>query len=375
VEELEKIISALENDINKGEMIPPERIKEIILSIIPDKKQFVDKIYKYWNTRREDFKKSLLRKFWKDQKYTDKHLATTFRRREREKMKTRRNKKNEVEGLQKLKEIRDTTQKYLTNIVSMMKEREITKKNILILQQMEFEGETTNIFRNDKPNVEDKWKEFLKTLGKPLKYLPSYSPSKPPKDDNKENSHSPRGKDANHKSFITDYSSNNINGEKPDPSILPPEKKPKPRPPIGNRKIIQTGPQDVPLKVDPKQPEKDKSQNEFILRHRIRINRGNRVVIDRYIQSQKSSDPFDDDFNKIVNSYKKYNEDYTFNNNKEANFDNMYEDFLKGKYSGLVVLSESEDDNINFNSQVKSFSTSFKQFLKHKRSYNEMSAN
>jgi hypothetical protein len=46
VEELEKIISAVENDINKGEMMPSERIKEIILSIVPDKKQHVDKIYK-----------------------------------------------------------------------------------------------------------------------------------------------------------------------------------------------------------------------------------------------------------------------------------------------------------------------------------------
>jgi hypothetical protein len=45
-EELEKIISALENDINKGEMIPNERVKEIILNIIPDKKQHVDKIIK-----------------------------------------------------------------------------------------------------------------------------------------------------------------------------------------------------------------------------------------------------------------------------------------------------------------------------------------
>jgi hypothetical protein len=42
--ELEKIISALENDINKGEMIPNDRVKEIISSIIPDKKQHVDKI-------------------------------------------------------------------------------------------------------------------------------------------------------------------------------------------------------------------------------------------------------------------------------------------------------------------------------------------
>lgn len=46
IEQLEKIISALENDINKGEMIPPERAKEIIANIIPDKKDHIDKVYK-----------------------------------------------------------------------------------------------------------------------------------------------------------------------------------------------------------------------------------------------------------------------------------------------------------------------------------------
>ena len=46
IEQLERIISALENDINKGEMIPPERAKEIIANIIPDKKDHVDKVYK-----------------------------------------------------------------------------------------------------------------------------------------------------------------------------------------------------------------------------------------------------------------------------------------------------------------------------------------
>ncbi len=36
----------MENDINKGEMIPAERAKELIINIIPDKKDHVDKIYK-----------------------------------------------------------------------------------------------------------------------------------------------------------------------------------------------------------------------------------------------------------------------------------------------------------------------------------------
>lgn len=45
-EMFEKIISALENDVNKGEMIPAEHAKEIIGNLIPDKKEYVDKIYK-----------------------------------------------------------------------------------------------------------------------------------------------------------------------------------------------------------------------------------------------------------------------------------------------------------------------------------------
>jgi hypothetical protein len=46
LEEIEKVISELENDVNKGEMIPYERIKEIIFKILPDKKSQGDKIAK-----------------------------------------------------------------------------------------------------------------------------------------------------------------------------------------------------------------------------------------------------------------------------------------------------------------------------------------
>jgi len=49
IEELEKIISALENDVNKGETIPLERAKEVVSNIIPEKKQHIDKICKVRN--------------------------------------------------------------------------------------------------------------------------------------------------------------------------------------------------------------------------------------------------------------------------------------------------------------------------------------
>ena len=98
----------------------------------------------------------------------------------------------------------------------------------------------------------------------------------------------------------------------------------------------------------------------------------NNLVIDRYIQSANSFSPFDDDFNKLINKFKVYNEDFVYNRKKTGDFDTLYEDYLKGRYNGLVV-SDSEDDQYTVNTQVRSFSSSFKQFLKHKRSHPEIS--
>jgi hypothetical protein len=47
-----------------------------------------------------------------------------------------------------------------------MKEREITKKNLIILQQIEFEGKMGLL-----KSAEEKMKEFLKTYTKPLKAI------------------------------------------------------------------------------------------------------------------------------------------------------------------------------------------------------------
>jgi len=87
-DELEKIIITLENDVSSGEMIPFERAQYLLRQMFSNKEQYFEKVYQYWVTRREEFKKPLLRKFWKDQKCSDKHLTTTFRKREREKMRT-----------------------------------------------------------------------------------------------------------------------------------------------------------------------------------------------------------------------------------------------------------------------------------------------
>ena len=58
VEDLEKIICLLENDIGTGEQIPPERVKELIKENFPKYEEYIEKISNYFYTRREIFKKS-----------------------------------------------------------------------------------------------------------------------------------------------------------------------------------------------------------------------------------------------------------------------------------------------------------------------------
>lgn len=62
-----------------------------------------------------------------------------------------------------MKEIKESNTKYLINIIAGMKEREITKKNLLIIQQLEFEAEIS-MMKGEKSNVEEKFRDFLKTL-------------------------------------------------------------------------------------------------------------------------------------------------------------------------------------------------------------------
>lgn len=55
--------------------------------------------------------------------------------------------------------------------------------------------------------------------------------------------------------------------------------------------------------------EEDKKDTEISLIHRLRLNRTGKLVIDRYIKTPYSNNPFDDSFDAIYNKMKKYEED------------------------------------------------------------------
>ena len=109
----------------------------------------------------------------------------------------------------------------------------------------------------------------------------------------------------------------------------------------------------------------DKNNN---LRVRIRINRINKIAIDRYIQKKNDYNPFHDSYNDVINEYKKYdNNSYNYLGNK--NFENLFDSYNLNKVKNLNILYDSDDDSIDINNDIKQFSNSYKQFLKLKKTH------
>ena len=108
-------------------------------------------------------------------------------------------------------------------------------------------------------------------------------------------------------------------------------------------------------------------QNQFKksdVRIRIRKNRINQIVVDRYIQDKNSFNPFDDDFNNLISNFSNYakNESDSFDCNI---FDKLYREYNSNKLKYLSFVDDNvyEDASTNF----EEFSNASNQFLQSKR--------
>ena len=371
LEELEKVISTLENDIGDGEQIPSERVKNIIIDLYPKYENYVEKITKYFFTRRELFKKSLCRKFWKEQKTTDKYITTTFRRREREKMKMRKNKQNELESLDKIKEIKNLSNTFIATILNSINLREDLKKALIKINEFNFESKIC-ILKNEKitKDLEDEWKQNEKKLNEIKKQLEE----KEKKDEEnliintRENSPKINNEYSNSQKNTMINSINKDNLRKINNKDKNKENNIKPKP--NNNYIRKFGDSSI-LKRSLELPEPENSDDEEnYLKLRFRLNRNNMFVVDRYIQKKNSFNPFDDSINKDILKFKKYDEDLIQVMENEKNFDSLYDKYLKNCINPYYLFSDSEDDSSNFQNQLKNFQYSHKQFLKQKRGHN-----
>ena len=325
IEVLEKIISTLENNIGKGEKIPDEMAKKLIDDNFSQYKSKNDLIIKHFNERRNELKKSLLRKYWRIQKSTDKYFSNTFRKREREKMKIRKNNQKKEESFEKVKIAGELCRTNLLAIINAMKDKESLNKKISLIDNVMFISEISKIQNNCIPieyiNQNKEIISSLKQKGITINDSTIFT--------NEEKEKLEKLKED--KSFIRngETSSNKVNIikeellNKDDNSYIF-ENKNKSQDlayPLFNICSIKY------LK------EKDKLKRNNKYRVRIRYNRIRKIAIDRYIQKKDSMNPFDDSFNENLMKYQKYEPNLASNCINYNCFENLIKEYFEKKYN------------------------------------------
>ena len=359
IEELEKIISVLENNIGKSEKIPDEMAKKIIEENFSKYKSKSDLIIKHFNDRRNELKKSLLRKYWRLQKSTDKYFASTFRRREREKMKIRKNNQKKEESFEKIRMAGELCKNHLLPIINTMTNKEKLNKKKALLENLMFLSEINLIQKNNIP------KEYIIKNNEIVSSL-------------KENG------------FLIDE--NIINLEERDKFELYKEDIPILREggtPSTKDEIIKD---DIIKDEDSFNNDKKNNNQEIIFppinigyfnnsiknknkevnnnnkyRVRIRLNRIKKLAVDRYIQKNDSMDPFDDAFNEKIMKYQKYEPSLALNSINYNSFEKLLKEYYEQKYKFLSFISDSDEE---YDSILKTKKNN-KRMMNKKRAYNK----
>jgi hypothetical protein len=353
IEELEKIISALENSIGKGEKIPDEMAKKIIEENFSKYKSKSDIIIKYFNDRRNELKKSLLRKYWHLQKSTDKYFTTTFRRRERDKMKIRKNNQKKEESFEKVKMAGELCQTHLISIIKSMTEKEKLNKQLIFLENITFLSKISTIQKNKIPkeymNQNNEIISFMKRNGINLEEIP------------------PKKKEEN---IIEEHEKEKIPIKVKIPkqemqlnlddlNISTTESK------INHQEIVEP-PLDFSSLRNDYNNKKNKNKNSKY-RVRIRLDRNKKLSVDRYIQNINSMDPFDDSFNENIFNYGKYNPNMTMDSLNYNCFENLLKEYYHQKYQFLDYITDNDDDYDSFFKNKKAN----KRLLSKKRVFNK----
>ena len=354
IKDYEKLIIDIENDIGKGELIPEERIQQIIKDHFPHlNPDNIKQISKFFLSRREDFKKSLLRKYWKEPKNSDKYLQQTFRRRDKEKMKTRKNKQNEYESLDKIKEFKKFSDTYLKNILNFMSKREILTKNIINLNSYEFNINIDNLIKSKNSNNSNITTNFINSLKISINndktdYIKNDIEIKKILNDLDLIEKEITVPNINDPKFVSDGSKVSV----PGPHTVHRPKKIKKQPPDDGGKIIvgrsgdsYTNNENINNLKKIELPEFKIKEEDNHLSLRIRQScRFKKLTIDRYIQSKDSFNPFDDDFNHSIN--------FINNNDIIINIANNYDnDKIKIKLNNNNENINNNENNENNNIQ------------------------
>ena len=417
IDELENIIIDLENNTTneKDDKVSEENARKLIEQKYPKYKKYIDSIINYFKDRRNCIKKSLIRKKWHTNKSTDKYLNNTFRKRERDKIKTRKNNQNKEDSLNKILEAELNCKNYLLPLMNDMVNKEISNRNLLKLEELIFLSECDKIKKIEIPpnrikenniikeNIEKNLKLINKKIdlneiktNKDIKNnkinggITNISTSTNNNKNKNSNGNTLNGISTNTTDKIEEITtvnkslSENRNQSHIDINNININKKSNERKTIYNKnnsknRNIETIIPALSLKTllnknNIKLNEEENNKYNYIndknnkLRVRIRVNRNNKITIDRYIQKNNDLNPFHDSYNNSINEYKKYDNN-SYNYLDKKNFENLLYSYNLNKAKNLNLLYDSDDDSIDMNNDLKQFSNSYKQFLKLKRAH------
>ena len=371
IEELENIIIDLENNVtyNKDEKIDEEKAKKIIETKYSQYKNYSDSIINHFKDRRNTIKNSLLRRKW--------HKDKTFQNRKTDKIKTRKNTQNINESLNKIIEAQELCKNNILPIINNLFVKESLDNHLLKINEYIFLTECDKI-KNQKISenrIKDNnlLKEKIEKISQNLndKKIPDNISDDDANISNNNNEINNNNGNLTDKLFNeikkipdsveTGISSNNDNKKNNDRKIQ------------SNKNNNKNNLLFPPLSLDFLKTNNNNTNDNFInnktnrYRVRIRLNRINNIVVDRYIQLENDSNPFHDSFNKIINNYKRFNNnEFEINALENKNFENLYNTYNLNKVRNLP-LDESDEESTGLNNDIKQFSNSYKQFLKFKR--------
>lgn len=431
MENFEKIIEVWEHETGKDEPIALSRAHTLAEPHHhPTVKDYVSEIYNYWVKQREKLKRPLLRRFLKVVNKDDTNPNAAFRTRENPKMKTRRAQKaNDAEGLVKMNALKEDMDMAIT-LLGNIKYREMVKLELFELSILKFEAQVKektdlnvgpNLLQKFKENyendkylaVKNKMKEYnkkaqkiiaenaLKEAEKPSMIIEPPRPSKTLPVKMPTNRQSTflfqNSEELNFDvgAFIASVAEEAMKKEITPQNILllgadtgpelEAEKIPSYGPPVTRPSTFQTFPpaetsraerrpitvplqKEVPQQLIPAQPEE---KNIFKYRIRKRVDRFNRVVLERI---------FEEDENSFYAHHKDYYEktseqkepllttdvvDKIHNNNLHDLYVSRF-----SKYTDIYPFNDSDDDQdlSEFTKQIKkNLANNFRTFLRQKK--------
>jgi len=179
LEVMEKFIDAWEQDTQKGEIIPLDRARVIIVEELNESSYWKDspgsdiisKLYSYWSDRRLLLKHALVRKFWKSESANDHWLREVFQPRNHERMRLRGSRRDDHDTQSKVVPMQMGRLKknleQVTELIQCICKREQLKEVHCQLKIKSFDLEKSERL-GQMPETEE-CRDLLATVGRLLK--------------------------------------------------------------------------------------------------------------------------------------------------------------------------------------------------------------